>query len=77
MEYTIINLVCMSIALAIGFAMGRASPQDRAQGPSGDYQRGYKAGWTEAHEEAVRLAKAHDFAMIELQLERSKMPGAK
>lgn len=68
-------LIPLAIGVLFGWAWGRASlAQELAPPPleSGGWRQGYLAGYEDARDEAQRLAKAHDFAAIERQVDRMK-----
>jgi hypothetical protein len=65
--------VGLAVAFSIGWARGRAgSPQDAPAARSGDWKAGFVAGYDEARDEALRVAKAHDFDTIERRVSRMR-----
>ncbi|MEE4206932.1 MAG: hypothetical protein V2I39_11620 [Erythrobacter sp.] len=63
----------LAVAFAVGWARGRAgTPQEAPQAQSGEWRAGYVAGFDDAREEALRVARAHDFNTIERQVSRMR-----
>lgn len=67
-------LAPLAIGVVFGCAWGYTWGLSRSSAPlpdtSGDWRAGYVTGYDDAREEALRVAKAHDFAMIEQQVSR-------
>lgn len=74
MSTMLIIWVCMLVAGAVGWGVGRAgalSHSSSALPVSSNAEReAWKAGYTAARDECLRIAKAHDFHQIDLQLSR-------
>lgn len=67
----IVWAIGLGVAFAVGWAHGRTSRPDTPRpAESGEWRQGYLAGYEGARDEALRLAKAHDFAAIERQVGR-------
>ena len=68
-----IDAILWLAPLAIGVVFGRAWGISRAAAPAplpADWKAGYVAGYDEAREQCLKVARAHDFNTIEMQLTR-------
>lgn len=79
MTTEILWLIPLAIGVVFGWAWGStrtAATLSATSAPlppsTGDWRAGYAAGYDDAREQALRVARAHDFDTIERQLTRMK-----
>ncbi len=60
----------LGIGALFGWAWGRTTAPAELPENVGTWREGYVTGYEEARDEAIKLARAHDFAVIDRQLTR-------
>jgi len=62
--------VALGIGVLFGWAWGRTTASAELPENVGRWREGYVTGYEEARDDAIKLARAHDFAVIDRQLTR-------
>lgn len=68
----LICIAMLGVGLLFGWSWGYTRGKAECPLPhsSGDWREGYVAGYDDARQECLRVARAHDFNTIEMQLTR-------